>query len=320
MGTNFDIFDVTSADIKETNIVVSDSNLYKPSPENGRNGSYSSIVRFIPLWKDAKKSIINKWTYFLEDPISGKKRTVDCPSSENEKSVLRDMFFKLYKSNSVREKELAEKFKRKKTCYSLVYIVKDENKPELEGKIMVFKFGQKIFDKIQNEMEPPLLGKPRKPFDPFMGRPFSLIVTKKGGYTNYDDSYFLDEPWPLKINGNHIDKETIEPDELLNWLKENSPSLDSYMYKKWDEQTQDFVNEFIRNTVPNGALIESALSSKTREVVIENKPSAPKASAQKTSASSLNIEDDLVSTTTSLDDDINFDDDDDDFYKGLSDD
>jgi hypothetical protein len=319
MGNNFDIFDVSSDDIKETTPVVSDSNLYKPSPENGRNGSYNSIVRFIPLWSDAKKSIINKWTYFLEDPVSGKKRTVDCPSTVNEKSVLRDMFFKLYKSNSVREKELAEKFKRKKSCYSLVYIVKDENKPELEGKIMIFKFGQKIFDKIQNEMEPPLLGKPRKPFDPFMGRPFSLIVTKKGGYTNYDDSYFLDEPWPLKINGQHIDKDNIEPETLLNWLKENSPSLDQYVYKKWDEQTHEFVTDVIRNTVPNGALIESALSSKTREVVIEPKPSSSKPPVEKASASSVSIEDDITPTSI-IDDDINFDDDDDDFYKGLSDD
>ena len=319
MGSNFDIFDVTSNDIKDANHSVSDNNLYKPSPENGRNGTYNAIIRFVPFWKEPKKSLINKWTYFLEDPVSGKKRTVDCPSTENEKSVLRDMFFKLYKSNSVREKELAEKFKRKKTCYSLVYVVKDENKPEYEGKIMVFKFGQKIFDKIQNELEPPLLGKPRKPFDPFSGRPFSLIVTKKGGYTNYDDSYFLDEPWPLKINGKHIDKETIEADDIINWLKESSPTLDPYTFKKWDEQTQEFVNEVIRNTVPNGALIESALSQKTREVVIESKPKS-KPSSEKASASSVSIEDDIVPSSTIDDGDINFDDDDDDFYKGLNDD
>ena len=99
MGSNFDIFDVTSNDIKDANHSVSDNNLYKPSPENGRNGTYNAIIRFVPFWKEPKKSLINKWTYFLEDPVSGKKRTVDCPSTENEKSVLRDMFLKLYKSN-----------------------------------------------------------------------------------------------------------------------------------------------------------------------------------------------------------------------------
>jgi hypothetical protein len=90
------------------------------------------------------------------------------------------------------------------------------------------------------------------------------------------------------------------------------------VYKKWDDQTQEFVNEFILNTVPNGALIESALSSKSREVVVDSKP-AVKSKVEKASASSLTIEDD-ISTTSIIDDDIDFDDDDDDFYKGLSDD
>lgn len=54
MGTNFDIFDVTSDDIKDSNLAVSDSNLYKPSPENGRNGTYNSIIRFVPFGKNLK--------------------------------------------------------------------------------------------------------------------------------------------------------------------------------------------------------------------------------------------------------------------------
>jgi hypothetical protein len=94
--------------------------------------------------------------------------------------------------------------------------------------------------------------------------------------------------------------------------------LNPYTYKKWDEQTQEFVNEVIRNTVPNGALIESALSPKTREVVIESKPKS-KPTSEKTSASSVSIEDDIISSTSIDDDDISFDDDDDDFYKGLND-
>lgn len=314
---SFDIFDVSSEDIKDTSLSTMDQDLYKPSPENGRNGSYSSIIRFISWWDDPKQSLVKKWTVFLEDPVSGKKRTVDCPSTKNEKSVLRDMFFKLYKSNSVREKELAEKFKRKRACYSLIQIIRDENRPELEGKILVFRFGQKILDKISNEMQPPLGGKPRKPFHPIHGRPFSLIVTKKGGYSNYDDSYFLDEPYALRINGQEIDNDT-DPETLKNWLKENSPNLENYFYKKWDDQVSDFVNDVIRNTVPNGRIIEETLSAKVVKKA-DSSDEAPKSStkAVKATATSINIEDDIVSSSN---DDINFDDDDDDFYKGLEDD
>ena len=311
--SGFDIFDFSTEDIKDAKSVGSlDLDLYKPSPENGRNGSYSSIIRFIPWWKDSKNSIVKKWTVFLEDTISGKKRTVDCPSTVNEKSVIRDMFFKLYNSNSVREKELAEKFKRKRACYSLVYIIKDENRPELEGKILILRFGAKILDKVINEMAPPLGGRPRKPFDPFAGRPFSLIVTKKGGYANYDDCYFLDEPWPLRINNEEIDKDVTKPDDIIKWLETSSPNLETYYYKKWDDQTTDFVNEAIKNTVPNGRIIEDTIS------VSKGKSSASIAeksdSIKTVSSSPVNIEDDIVSSDSN---DINFDNDDDDFYKGL---
>ena len=312
--SGFDIFDFSTEDIKDASVSSLDQDLYKPTPENGRNGSYSSIIRFIPWWKDSKNSIVKKWTVFLEDPVSGKKRTLDCPSTVNEKSVLRDMFFKLYKSNSVREKELAEKFKRKRACYSLVYIIKDENRPELEGKIMILRFGQKILDKIINEMAPPLGGRPRKPFDPFAGRPFSLIVTKKGGYANYDDSYFLDEAWPLRINGEEIDRDETKPEEIIKWLETSSPNLETHYYKKWDEQTTEFVNEAIKNTVPNGRIIEETIStSKSKPVSTTEK----KVSSKSVDSSAISIEEDIV---TSSDNDINFDDDDDDFYKGLEDD
>ena len=118
----------------------------------------------------------------------------------------------------------------------------------------------------------------------------------------------------------HIEKTQVEADDIINWLKENSPSLEPYLYKKWDEQTQEFVSEVIRNTVPNGALIESTLSGvKTREVVLESSPRS-KQSAEKATVSSISIEDDIISSTSIDDDDIKFDDDDDDFYKGLSDD
>lgn len=319
--SSFDMFDVSLENIKDQSPSMIDQDLYKPSPENGRNGTYSSIVRFIPWHGDFQNPIIKKWTIFLEDPVSGKKKTVDCPSTVNDKSIFRELFFKYYNSNSVREKELSEKFKRKRNCYTLVYIIEDKNRPELEGKIMVFKFGQKILERIQDEMTPKLGGRARKPFDPMNGRPFSLVVTKKGGYANYDSSTFLDEPWPLMINGKQIDSETTEPEDIINWLKANSPDLSKYAYKKWDDQTNEFVNEAIRNIIPNGKVIDEVLSlskSKSSNDIEEAPASKSTPKATKTSPKSLNIEEDI--TTESNDsDDISFDDDDDDFYSGLED-
>lgn len=317
----FDIFNVSVSNIKD-NTVSLDQDLYKPSPENGRNGTYSSIIRFLPWHMDTHNPIIKKWTVFVEDPITGKKRTIDCPSTVNDKSVLRDLFFKFYNSTSARDKELANKFKRKKACYALVYVIEDKNKPELEGKIMVLRFGEIIYQKILTEMEyRSTLGKERKPFDPYEGRPFNLIVNKRGGYANYDSSTFLDEAWPLVIDGNQIDRETTDPQDILKWLKNNSPDMSKYEYKKWDEQTTEFVNDAIRNTVPNGKIIEGALKSTNTnmdnfEDDFSNSEASSKSKTSKVSKSTtpVNIEDDIEDS-----DDISFGDDDDDFYSGLDD-
>lgn len=326
-----DPFDVSASDVKGQDMVT-DQDLYKPSPENGRNGVYTSLIRFLPWWKDSKQSVVKKWTVFIEDPVSGKKRTVDCPSTVNERSILREMFFKLYKSNSVREKELADKFKRKRQCFSPVLIIKDENRPELEGKIMILRYGQKLLDKLQNEMEP-LVGKPRKPFSPYDGRIFSLIVSKKGGYPNYDDSSFQDEKYPLVIDGEPIDPDTTDTQDIMNYLKENTPDLEKYLYKPWDQQTDEFVREAIRNTVTNGNLIGEVLggsktsapktANKAAQIVDEDLDYSPAKGASKSStkasnvsASNINIEEDVVSAVD--DDDVDLDIDPD-LYSGLGD-
>ena len=66
---------------------------------------------------------------------------------------------------------------------------KDDNDPDLVGKIMVFKYGVKIFNKIMSKVNPEI-GKPHIPFDLYTGKPLFLVVNKVGGYNNYDNSNF----------------------------------------------------------------------------------------------------------------------------------
>ena len=119
----------------------------------------------------------------------------------------------------------------------------------------------------------------------------------------------------MRINNEEIDKDVTKPDDIIKWLETSSPNLETYYYKKWDDQTTDFVNEAIKNTVPNGRIIEDTIS------VSKGKSSASIAeksdSIKTVSSSPVNIEDDIVSSDSN---DINFDNDDDDFYKGLEDD
>lgn len=265
-----DIFNLSVDDFKVEE--KRQTSIYKPDAAQGRDGVYKSVVRFLPWHKDPKKSIMKKWSCWLVNPANDEAKMVDCPSTVGKKSVLQDMFWKFKKSDSVAEQKLAENFSRRQRFASLIQIIKDDNNPENVGKIMVWPYGVKIFNKLQAEMKPEF-GKPHIPFDLFEGKPFLVHITKVAGYNNYDNCRFLDERVPVSIGGTEMQKTADDMTKIKTFLEE-SPDLASYDYQDWDQNTEDFINEVIRNTVPGGRMIAAAEKS-NRESVAKPVSSAP---------------------------------------------
>ena len=107
------------------------------------------------------------------------------------------------------------KQKRKLSYYSNIYVVRDPANTDNEGKVFLFKFGKKIFDKILNAMQPEFEDEePINPFDFWTGANFKLKIRKVEGYWNYDKSEF-DASSPL-----------LDDDDALEaiWKKEYSLS------------------------------------------------------------------------------------------------
>jgi hypothetical protein len=226
----------------------SQSDEYNPSAAKGKNNIYQAIIRFIPWWQNPKHgSIQDKWVSYLIDPITNRAKYVDCPSSVGKPSPLQDIYWKLKKSESVKEQKLADLFSRRHSYASLIQVIRDENNPELEGKILAFRYGVKLWEKINAELKP-VIGEKHDPFDIMNGKAFALVITKVSGFNNYDQSKFVDKRIPLCIpkDGKLIpvsastDKATI-----FNWAKDNSPDLTKYAYKEWDQETYDYVNHII---------------------------------------------------------------------------
>jgi hypothetical protein len=97
----------------------------------------------------------------------------------------------LWNSGLDSDKEIARKQKRKLSYYSNIYVVSDPTNPGNEGKVFLYKFGKKIFDKIQAAMQPEFQDEtPINPFDMWQGANFKLKLQKKDGYWNYDKSDF----------------------------------------------------------------------------------------------------------------------------------
>jgi|GEM_PF-1250506 len=254
----FNNMDPTDLLIKDAKI---ESDYYYPIPKFAKNGkNYISKIKFIPYIQNPKMSIISKWVVYLRHP-NGTKRYVDCPSTINQPSILQDLFFALRNSENNTDRYLSQNFARRRVFFSLVQILADENRPDLVGKIKIFKYGQKLYNKLDKMMnpKPETKAKPQNPFDIFNGRPFELDISIKAGFNDYDDCEFAINPEPFKINGEIIENSPNNYKRIAEWILENSPNLLQNQFKPWDEETLSFVLDTINEIVPNTKLVEQIL-------------------------------------------------------------
>lgn len=285
---NYNAFFSPDVEVNEPKATQSDE--YNPSAAKGKNNVYQSVIRFIPWWQNPKTgSIQEKWVSYLQDPVTNRGRYVDCPSSVGKPSPLQDIYWKLKKSESVQEQKLADTFSRRHSYASLIQVIRDENAPELEGKILVWRYGVKIWEKINSELKP-IVGEKHDPFDIINGKVFALVITKQSGFNNYDQSKFLDKKIPLCLPGPEKDgKISLQPIDansdkkmVFDWVKENSPDLSKYSYREWDQETFDYVNHVITAVTGQGSV-----SQKYDSVV--NRPSGSPASSPAAGISSSEI-------------------------------
>lgn len=244
-------------------------NEFRPKYKNGTNDVYNAIIRFIPNYKDVRnKSIIQKYTVYLKDPTTNTGRYIDDPTSIGEKSVLSQMYFALKDGNSI-AKDLSKNWTRHQEYVSLVQVIEDVHEPKLVGKILVWRYGKKIHEKILDEMtsvSPDIPG--GNPFDLFSGKLFLVKVTEQNKFNNFDKSKFIENvEYPKNcmriktvdknkkdlfiIADRNVASKTMEHDKvdgkkfIMDYLIKNSPDLSKYEYHPWDEDTRNYVQKEI---------------------------------------------------------------------------
>jgi len=261
MSESFDIFNLGVEDVETHQPERTTVNeVYKPTADDGKDGTYKALIRFVPNPENPRNSLIQKYVHWLTNS-SGDGKLVDSPSSIGEKCPIADVFWKLRKSDSAVDRKSSEKLKRRQQYYSLIKIVKDPQNPELEGTYKVFKFGYKIKEKIDAQLKPDF-GEPTQVFDLFEGKNFELIITRQGEYNNYDKSKFSASTSAI-LMGDAPAERNKETMTAIKAELENAPSLVNYDYKAWDEDTRAFVNDVLRMYLNPGDSISAMTSSST---------------------------------------------------------
>ena len=158
-------------------------------PEMDKTGVGSAVIRFLPAPEGEELPWVKMYSHAFQGP--GGWYIENSLTTVGQKDPVSEYNRELWNSGSDKDKETVRKQKRKLNYYSNIYVVKDPAHPENEGKVFLFKFGKKIFDKILNAMQPEFDDEePINPFDFWSGANFRLKIRKVEGYWNYDKSEF----------------------------------------------------------------------------------------------------------------------------------
>jgi len=164
-------------------------------PEMDKTGVGSAVIRFLPAPDGEDLPWAKLYSHAFQGP--GGWYIENSLTTIGQKDPVSEHNRELWNSGSDKDKETVRKQKRKLSYYSNIYVIKDPANPANEGKVFLFKFGKKIFDKIMAAMQPEFEDEePINPFDFWAGANFRLKIRKVDGYWNYDKSEF-DRSSPL---------------------------------------------------------------------------------------------------------------------------
>ena len=164
-----------------------DERLWKPELDASGNGY--AVIRFLPAPDGETVPWAKLYSHGFQGP--GGWFIENCPTTHGDKCPVCAHNNGLWNSGVESDKEVARKQKRKLSYYSNIYVVKDPKHPENEGKVFLYRYGKKIFDKIMGAMQPEFQDEtPVNPFDLWEGANFKLKIKTVAGYWNYDSSEF----------------------------------------------------------------------------------------------------------------------------------
>ena len=179
-----------------------DERLWKPELDKSGNGY--AVLRFLPSCEGEDLPWAKLWSHAFQGP-TGQWYIENSLTTTGGKDPVSEHNTALWNSGVESDKEIARKQKRKLQYYSNIYVVSDSKHPENEGKVFLFRYGKKIFDKIMESMQPAFPDDVAvNPFDFWEGANFKLKIRKVDGYWNYDKSEF-DSPTAIFDNDDAIE-------------------------------------------------------------------------------------------------------------------
>lgn len=248
--------------------------LLRPKLTEGKNGVRELVIRFLPNFTRDRKlgpSVLEKHIHYAHFPANPNLRGYyDCQKDLGLACPLCDTFWTLRNDKNPEISDRSKKINRTSKYYSYVYVVEDKQVPENEGKIFIYSFGYKIFQKIKAQAE-----NSRKPIrveDLLNGANLYLKIEEFGGFPNYDASYF-EAPDAIEVEGLDIELTSSgKPNKatqnaLIDFLLSRDCNIEDFISKEWTPEQHDNVNNIIAILTGQNYTEDSFVEQKKYEAV-----------------------------------------------------
>lgn len=256
-----------------------DTRFWQPTVDKAGNGY--AVIRFLPAPNNEDVPFVRLFMHGFQGP-TGLWYIENSLTTINKPDPVSNFNTKLWNSTSddnSPERQQVRKQKRKLHYISNIYVVQDPGNPDNEGKVFLYKYGKKIFDKLNEAMNPQFEDEEAiNPFDLWSGTNFKLKIRQVDGYRNYDKSEF-GKSEPL-----------LDDDKALEeiWNKEYSLKefLDPTNFKSYEE-LEERLNKVLD---VSGKTVSSADKVKLEEAPmpsIKKKDYAPAGSSDEEDTDSL---------------------------------
>lgn len=201
-------------------------------PEVDKVGNGYAIIRFLPAPEGEDMPYVKLYNHAFK--VGSRWYIENCPTTIGGECPVCKANNELWETGIQSNQDIVRKRKRQLSYIANILVISDPKHPENEGKVFLYRFGQKIFSKIMSAVQPEFEDEtPFNPFDFWEGANFKLKIRNVEGYRNYDKSEF-EAPSAL-FDG---DDEALE--SLWKTQKSLKALVSSTQFKPYDELKKKF--------------------------------------------------------------------------------